>query len=160
MSSEEVEGGMKDVTLRFDWLILNKCNFGLPLSSTQNAQIPWASDFTDKAGIVSFQWCHLGVIRRKAQLSPPPQMVKCRAVSRVQETQSLLGMAVSGGIGVGGGSWTVKRWWWWREEVSTAFWQQLHAYMENRFGSSQISVTEEPVILFSSSNIPPPFWTP
>lgn len=25
--------------------------------------------------------------------------------------------------------------------MSTALWQQLHAYMENRFGSSQISVT-------------------
>lgn len=34
-------------------------------------KIPRASDFTDKAGIGSFQWCHLVMIRRKAQLSPP-----------------------------------------------------------------------------------------
>lgn len=55
-----------------------------------------------------------------------------------------------GGGGGGGVSWTVKRWWWRRwEEVSSALWQQLRAYMENRFGSSQISVTEGAILSLS-----------
>lgn len=34
-------------------------------------KIPCASDFTDNVQLSSFQWCHLGLIRHKARLSPP-----------------------------------------------------------------------------------------
>lgn len=42
-----------------------------------------------------------------------------------------------------------------KEEVSSAFWQQLHADMENRFASSQISVAGGASYSLSS-NTPPP----
>lgn len=38
MSSEEVEGGMKDVSLRFEGLIFQEWNFWQPLSSAQNVR--------------------------------------------------------------------------------------------------------------------------
>lgn len=42
------------------------------------------------------------------------------------------------------------------EGVSAALWQQLHAYMENRFGSSQISVTGGASHSFSHPVTTPP----
>lgn len=42
------------------------------------------------------------------------------------------------------------------EEVSSAFWQQLHAYMENRFATSQISVAGGARVILSHPVRPPP----
>ena len=42
-----------------------------------------------------------------------------------------------------------------QEEVSSAFWQQLHAYMENRFATSQISVAGGARVILSHP-MPPP----
>lgn len=42
------------------------------------------------------------------------------------------------------------------EEVSSAFWQQLRAYMENRFASSQISVAGGARVILSHPIPPPP----
>lgn len=42
------------------------------------------------------------------------------------------------------------------EEVSSAFWQQLRAYMENRFATSQISVAGGARVILSHPVRPPP----
>lgn len=74
--------------------------------------------------------------------------------------QSVFVMAVSRGMGLlcvcmwggVGDSEVVEG----EEEVSSAFWQQLHAYMENRFASSQISVAGGASYSLSSNTTHPP----